>query len=148
MANVNEGAPLISSNGGGASASVTVSENAIAVTTVAASDADGTGVTYAIFGGADAARFAIDASTGALSFVSAPNFEAPTDAGANNVYDVIVGASDGGADRYPGARGHREQRQRNAGHHLERRRRLRSVTVSENSTAVTTVAGRAIPKAA
>ncbi len=30
-----------------------------------------------------------------LSFVSAPNFEAPTDNGGNNVYDVIVRVSDG-----------------------------------------------------
>ena len=34
-------------------------------------------------------------ATGALSFIAAPNFEAPTDAGGNNVYDVIVRASDG-----------------------------------------------------
>ena len=30
-----------------------------------------------------------------LTFVTAPNFEAPTDVGANNVYDVIVQARDG-----------------------------------------------------
>ena len=30
-----------------------------------------------------------------LSFLAAPNFEAPTDAGANNVYDVTVQVSDG-----------------------------------------------------
>ena len=41
--------------------------------------------TYSIVGGADAAKFTINASTGALSFVTAPNFEAPTDAGGNNV---------------------------------------------------------------
>ena len=40
-------------------------------------------------------KFSINATTGALSFVAAPNFEAPTDAGANNVYDVIVQVSDG-----------------------------------------------------
>ena len=34
-------------------------------------------------------------TTGALAFVTAPNFEAPTDAGANNVYDVTVQVSDG-----------------------------------------------------
>ena len=34
-------------------------------------------------------------TTGALSFLTAPDFEAPTDAGANNVYDVLVQASDG-----------------------------------------------------
>src|SRR4029450_8540036 len=52
-------------------------------------------ITYSISGGADAAFFTINSSTGALSFLSAPNFEAPADAGANNVYDVIVTASDG-----------------------------------------------------
>jgi VCBS repeat-containing protein len=30
-----------------------------------------------------------------LNFIAAPNFEAPTDVGANNVYDVTVKASDG-----------------------------------------------------
>jgi hypothetical protein len=87
--------PVITSNGGGASAAVTVSENSTAITTVAATDADLNTVTYSISGGADAGRFTINPTTGALSFVSAPDFEAPTDAGANNVYDVIVQASDG-----------------------------------------------------
>src|SRR5205085_220778 len=67
-----------------------------AVTTVTASDPDaGTTYSYSIVGGADAARFTIDATTGALSFSTARNFEAPGDAGANNVYDVQVQASDG-----------------------------------------------------
>jgi len=43
----------------------------------------------------DAGKFTIGATTGALSFVTAPNFEAPTDVGGNNVYDVTVQASDG-----------------------------------------------------
>jgi hypothetical protein len=94
VTNVNEGV-TITSGGGGSSASVSVAENSLAVTNVAALDADGGAVTYAIVGGADAPRFTIDAATGALRFVSAPNFEGPTDAGANNVYDVIVSASDG-----------------------------------------------------
>lgn len=94
VGNVNEPV-VISSNGGGATAGVTVAENALAVTTVAATDADGGAVTYAIAGGADAVRFTIDASSGALTFVSPPNFEAPADAGSNNVYDVVVSASDG-----------------------------------------------------
>lgn len=94
VANVDE-AVTITSSGGGASATVAAAENGIAVITVSASDADGGAVAYAIAGGADAARFRIDAATGALAFVSAPNFEAPSDAGANNVYDVIVSASDG-----------------------------------------------------
>jgi VCBS repeat-containing protein len=94
---VNEFAPVITSNGGASTASVSVTENSTAVTTVAATDADQPAATlvYSIVGGADAARFAIDASSGALSFVSAPNFESPTDSGANNVYDVTVQVSDG-----------------------------------------------------
>jgi hypothetical protein len=94
VGNVNEGV-TITSNGGGSSASLTRGENGTAVTVVAASDADGGAVTYAIAGGADASRFTIDAATGALAFIAAPNFEAPADSGGNNVYDVVVSASDG-----------------------------------------------------
>jgi len=88
-------APVISSNGGGETAAVSRAENGVAVTTVVAADIDGPGVSYAITGGADAARFTIDATTGVLSFVAAPDFEAPTDADGNNVYEVVVSASDG-----------------------------------------------------
>ncbi|MEO0031191.1 MAG: hypothetical protein RIS94_949 [Pseudomonadota bacterium] len=94
VGNVNE-APIISSNGGTDTAAIPVSENGIAVTTVAATDPDGTVPTFSIAGGADAAMFVIDAATGALSFIAAPNFEVPTDSGANNVYDVVVAAFDG-----------------------------------------------------
>jgi Ca2+-binding RTX toxin-like protein len=94
VGNINE-APVITSNGGGDIAALTVTENTVVVGTVAASDPDGTTPTYSIAGGADAALFTIDATTGALAFVTAPNFEAPADAGADNVYDVIVQASDG-----------------------------------------------------
>ena len=45
---------------------------------------------YAIQGGADASQFAIVASTGALTFVSPPNFEAPSDADTDNGYEVAV----------------------------------------------------------
>ncbi|WP_198919885.1 VCBS domain-containing protein [Pseudomonas chlororaphis] len=89
--------PTITSNGGGTTASINLEENTAAVTTVAATDADLPAqiLSYSIAGGADAAKFSIVTSTGALSFISAPNFEAPTDSGTNNVYDVIVRASDG-----------------------------------------------------
>jgi Ca2+-binding RTX toxin-like protein len=89
-------APTITSNGAGATAAVSISENSAGVTSVTASDANaGTVLVYSITGGADAARFTINAATGALAFISAPNFEAPTDAGANNIYDVQVQVSDG-----------------------------------------------------
>lgn len=89
-------APVIGSNGGGASAAISIAEGATAVTTVSATDADaGDVLSYAILGGTDATSFAINASSGALTFVSAPNYESPTDADADNVYDVIVRVSDG-----------------------------------------------------
>lgn len=88
-------APTITSNGGGASAAVSVAENTTAVTTVTATDIEVASFTYSIVGGADAARFSINSSTGALSFVTAPDYEAPADAGANNVYNVTVQVSDG-----------------------------------------------------
>jgi Ca2+-binding RTX toxin-like protein len=94
VTDVNE-APVISSNGGGTTAAVSINENATAVTTVKAADVEGKAITYSISGGADAALFKIDAKTGALSFKDAPNFEAPKDAGKDNVYDVTVKASDG-----------------------------------------------------
>jgi hypothetical protein len=87
--------PVITSNGGGASASVSMAENGTAVTTVVAADADSPTLAYSIAGGADEGRFIINASTGALSFATAPDFEAPTDADGNNVYDLIVHVSDG-----------------------------------------------------
>jgi CSLREA domain-containing protein len=88
-------APVIISDGGGDSAAIAVAENTTAVTTVTATDPDGPGLTYTISGGADAAKFEIVASTGVLSFKSAPDFEAPTDADGNNTYHVVVRASDG-----------------------------------------------------
>ncbi|MCB1507598.1 MAG: tandem-95 repeat protein, partial [Hyphomicrobiaceae bacterium] len=92
--NVNE-APVITSNGGLTTAALSVAENTTAVTTVAATDPEGTALTYAITGGADAALFDIDPGTGVLTFKSAPDFENAADDGGNNVYDVIVEASDG-----------------------------------------------------
>ena len=89
-------APIITSNGGTATAVTSAAENATAVTTVTATDADdGAVLTYAIVGGADASKFSINAATGVLSFITAPDFENPLDVGANNIYDVIVQVSDG-----------------------------------------------------
>ncbi|MGH9893008.1 MAG: cadherin domain-containing protein, partial [bacterium] len=65
------------------------------VTTVTSSDVDGGAPTYSIIGGADQGVFSINGATGALTFNTAPNFEAPADAGADNVYDVTVQVSDG-----------------------------------------------------
>ena len=89
-------APVITAPNGGDPASISIAENTTIVTDVNATDVDaGATLTYSISGGADAAKFSINSSTGVLSFIAAPNFEAPADAGANNVYDVIVRVSDG-----------------------------------------------------
>ncbi len=87
--------PLITSDGGGDTAAISIAENGFAITTVQASDADGDALTYAISGGADAALFGIDTETGTLAFLAAPDFEAPGDADGDNVYEVVVRASDG-----------------------------------------------------
>jgi serralysin len=70
------------------------------VMTVTATDADQPAQTlsFSITGGADAARFAIDAVSGALRFVSPPDFEQSSDANGDNVYEVVVSVSDGTLD--------------------------------------------------
>lgn len=88
-------APEITSDGGGATASVSIDENTTAVTTVAALDVDGDTPVYSISGGDDAALFGIDANTGDLSFLFHPDFENPLDVGGDNIYDVSVQATDG-----------------------------------------------------
>jgi hypothetical protein len=45
---------------------------------------------YEISGGADAALFTINAQTGALNFINAPDFENPSDANADNIYEVTI----------------------------------------------------------
>ena len=89
--------PMITSDGGGATAAVNVAENTTAVTTVTATDADvpADTLTYTITGGADAADFAINSSTGVLTFVSGKDFETPADADLDGVYEVQVTVDDG-----------------------------------------------------
>ncbi|WP_420635077.1 Calx-beta domain-containing protein [Candidatus Palauibacter sp.] len=83
------------------SASHHVAENTTAVVTVTARDADtGDDVTgYAITGGADQALFEIGATTGVLTFKTAPNFEDPKDSGTDNDYVVTVQATSGAGER-------------------------------------------------
>ena len=93
---INNNEPVITSNGGGATASISVQENTTSVTTVQATDADtGDVISYSITGGADAALFSINSSTGVLSFLSAPDRESALDADGNQIYEIIVQASDG-----------------------------------------------------
>ncbi|NGP87657.1 Ig-like domain-containing protein [Fodinibius halophilus] len=87
--------PVITSNGGGATASLNIAENTTAATTVTASDADGDNLAFALSGGADSALFTIDPNSGALTFSLTPDYESPNDNNNDNVYDVTVSASDG-----------------------------------------------------
>lgn len=95
VAQLNNSSPVITSDGGGAAAGVNVPENTTTVTTVTSTDADGGTPAYSINGGADAARFSIGSSSGDLTFDAAPDFETPTDADTDNVYEVTVQVSDG-----------------------------------------------------
>ena len=87
--------PAITTLDGNATSAVSAAENQTAVTDVDATDPEGASLTYSLSGGADQGLFSIVSSTGVLTFISAPNFESPTDADANNAYVVQVTASDG-----------------------------------------------------
>jgi Ca2+-binding RTX toxin-like protein len=82
--------PTVTSGG---TASV-AENNATVVYQGAATGAPGANFVWTL-DGPDAGRFNIDAATGAVTFKTAPNFEAPGDVGANNVYDITVAATDG-----------------------------------------------------
>ena len=102
-------APIITSNGGLGSASISIPENTTAVTTVTATDEDQPAqtLTYSLNpgpGAPDTNLFTIDANTGELSFINAPDFEnpldqdtpAPGDQSHDNVYYVSVRVTDDG----------------------------------------------------
>ena len=85
-------APAITS-----SATATVAENTTSVLTLAATDPDTEdSLTFAITGGADAARFAIETELVALRFISPPDFETPDSAAGTNLYELEVTVSDEG----------------------------------------------------
>ena len=73
----------------------TAENNASATFQPTASDPDGDGLTYQIFGGADHTKFDINASTGSITFKTTPDFENPSDSNADNAYRVRVRVSDG-----------------------------------------------------
>jgi len=73
---------------------LTLLEGAASVTNISASDPDNNSLNFSISLGDDEALFSIS-SSGALSFLSVPDFEAPADSGADNVYDLTVQVSDG-----------------------------------------------------
>ncbi|NHF74385.1 carbohydrate-binding protein [Paracoccus xiamenensis] len=70
-------------------------EGQTVVDLVTATDADGQQVAYAITGGADAALFTINDTTGELSFLTAPTY---TGNAADDSYDVEITATDEAGD--------------------------------------------------
>ena len=88
-------APVITS-----SATISTPENGLAVSTITTTDAESDSIAYSI-SGTDSALFAIDVSTGVLTFVAAPDFEGESPAhGAthSNEYSLTVTANDGAID--------------------------------------------------
>ncbi|MBJ7901109.1 MAG: hypothetical protein GC158_14595, partial [Cyanobacteria bacterium RI_101] len=81
----------------------TFAENSAGVVyTATATDAENDSLTFSL-GGTDASFFNIDSATGAITFKSAPNFEAPQDNDKNNTYDITVIANDGAVNSDPQA---------------------------------------------
>ncbi|MEZ5596733.1 MAG: tandem-95 repeat protein [Pseudomonadales bacterium] len=76
-------------------ATFTVTENSTAVATVTTTDTDGGTPAYSLVGAQDDALFTINPVTGALAFITAPDFETPTDTGADNAYNLTVQVNDG-----------------------------------------------------
>jgi len=83
-------APTITST-----STTSVNENTTAVMTLDGTDEDGDTLTWNIVGGADAALFSLNATTGQLAFLAAPNFESASDTNSDNDYMVQVRATDG-----------------------------------------------------
>ena len=92
VTDVNE-APVITSP----PATRSVPENSTAVHTFAATDVDASDTqTWSVEPADDGGKFDINATTGALSFKDAPDFETPTDVGMDNSYVVTVKVQDDG----------------------------------------------------
>jgi hypothetical protein len=88
ITNVNEG-PTISTS------SFSIAEGSTAIGTIAASDPDASSTLSYTISGTDSSKFSINASSGAVAFLSPPNFESPTDNGLDNTYNFTVTVSDG-----------------------------------------------------
>ena len=93
ITNLNE-APTITTASSATTHAITQAENISSVVTYAATDVDaGASLSFSI-SGSDAADFAINSSSGVLTFAVNPDFEAPADSDANNTYIVTITVSD------------------------------------------------------
>ena len=71
-----------------------VDEGQLGLTSPVVINANGNPVTFTISDGEDAARFSIDEQTGAVTFLSSPDFDNPLDADGDNDYEIFVRISD------------------------------------------------------
>jgi hypothetical protein len=95
ITDADENAPTIISNGGGDDVDISIPENKIFVTQIMATDVEANIFTFSIWGGGDLSLFDINSTSGQLSFGTPPNYEKPSDADTNNLYEVWVRVSDG-----------------------------------------------------
>ena len=72
---------------------ISVEENQTSAFTVTATDSNGDSLTYSISGD-DSSLMSIS-DTGIVTFKTAPDFEVPADANADNVYMIVAAVSDG-----------------------------------------------------
>lgn len=97
VSNVDDAPPSITND-----AAITIIEGNTAVAdlmTVSDSGfSEGTGLTYSLTGGADQAKFTLNATTGVLAFGAAPAFAPAGDADMNNKYEVSVTVTETGGD--------------------------------------------------
>lgn len=62
--------------------------------TVAANDPENDNLTFSI-AGSDSAAFSIDSASGLVSLIELPDFEVPTDANSDNIFDLTILVTDG-----------------------------------------------------
>lgn len=74
---------------------VSVAEGSTQVLTVIATDPESDPITFSIQGGEDAAKFQIDANTGALTFINPPDYDGQNSFDGDDAYEVTIGATDG-----------------------------------------------------
>ena len=94
ITNVNE-APSITNNSSLATYAISQAENISSIVTFAGTDVDTPTTLSFSLSGTDASDFQIGSASGVLTFAQNPDFEAPVDSDANNVYIFVVTLSDG-----------------------------------------------------
>ncbi len=94
VTNVNE-APTITNSNSDPTYAISQGENSTSIVDLDGSDVDASTTLSWSISGTDSTKFAINSTSGLLTFVTAPNFESATDADTNNSYIVIATLSDG-----------------------------------------------------